>query len=114
MVGDKVLVRNVRQENRKGGKLDPDMLGPFTVVKIEEKIVDVVSKKGTIKFNTDHLIEYVEPEPHIPKKWIPSNSPSPPPAALPSSTKGLSAPNNTSTNPCLKGSSDAKFTLQVF
>lgn len=26
MAGDKVLVRNVRQENRKGGKMDPDML----------------------------------------------------------------------------------------
>ncbi|KAF4109768.1 hypothetical protein G5714_009020 [Onychostoma macrolepis] len=139
VVGDKVLVRNVRQENRKGGKMDPDMLGPFTVVKIEEKIVDVVSKKGkkTMTFNTDHLIKYVEPEPHIPKKWIPSNSaslpppasprppppasprppppasprpPLPPPASLPSSTKGLSAPNGTSTNPCLKVLSSPRHT----
>ncbi|RXN15276.1 myosin-1 isoform X3 [Labeo rohita] len=83
VVGDKVLVRNVRQENRKGGTMDPDMLGPFTVVNIHDKIVDVVSKKGKkkMKFNTDHLIKYVEPEPHIPKKWISSNTPSSPPSS---------------------------------
>lgn len=80
MAGDKVLVRNVRQENRKGGKMDPDMLGPFTIVNIEDKNVDVVSTKGKkkLKFNVDHLIKYVEPEPHIPKKWIPSTPLSPP------------------------------------
>lgn len=48
MAGDKLLVRNVRQENRKGGKMDPDMFGPFTIVKIKEKN-DVVSTKGKKK-----------------------------------------------------------------
>ncbi|ROL23527.1 hypothetical protein DPX16_18795 [Anabarilius grahami] len=117
MAGDKVLVRNVRQENRKGGKMDPDMLGPFTIVKIEEKNVDVVSTKGKkiMKFNMDHLVKYVEPEPHIPKKWIPS-APliPPPPASSPnpatllshaspslSFTEGLSAPISP-TSQCLK------------
>lgn len=58
VVADKVLLRNVWQENRKGGKIDPDMLGPFTIVKIEEKNVDVVSTKGgKMKFNKDHLIK---------------------------------------------------------
>ncbi|KAF4095395.1 hypothetical protein G5714_024473 [Onychostoma macrolepis] len=62
-------------------------------------------EKKTMTFNTDHLIKYVEPEPQIPKKWIPSNS-----ASLPSSTKGLSAPNSTSTNPRLKVLSSPRHT----
>lgn len=37
MPGDKVLVRNVRQEKGKGRKIDRDMLGPFKRVKIKEK-----------------------------------------------------------------------------
>jgi len=69
MAGDKVLVKNVRQENRKGGKMDPDILGPFTIINIEGKNDDVISTKGKkkLKFNIDHLIKYVEPEPQITK-----------------------------------------------
>ncbi|KAL5467717.1 hypothetical protein EMCRGX_G031980 [Ephydatia muelleri] len=36
-VGDKVLVRNRRQESRKGGKLTRKYLGPFTVKTISDK-----------------------------------------------------------------------------
>ncbi|KAL1268443.1 hypothetical protein QQF64_033806 [Cirrhinus molitorella] len=79
VVGDKVLVRNKRQECRKGGKMDPDMLGPFSIVKVDGKSIEVTSEaKGKIiQFNTDHLKKYVEPEPHIPKKWVSSVSVSP-------------------------------------
>ncbi|KAL0165994.1 hypothetical protein M9458_037838, partial [Cirrhinus mrigala] len=35
VVGDKVLVQNKRQECQKGGKMDKDMLGPFSIVNID-------------------------------------------------------------------------------
>lgn len=36
-VGDLVLRKNIRQEERKGGKLDLDMVGPFKIMKPEGK-----------------------------------------------------------------------------
>ncbi|RXN37825.1 gag-pol fusion [Labeo rohita] len=45
-VGDKVLRKNIREEQRKGGKMGSAMLGPFTVVHIQGKSVDLVSAKG--------------------------------------------------------------------
>lgn len=36
-VGDLVLQKNIRQEERKGGKLDLDMVGPFKIMKPEGK-----------------------------------------------------------------------------
>ncbi|KAI4804868.1 hypothetical protein KUCAC02_026479 [Chaenocephalus aceratus] len=36
-VGDQVLRRNVRQEQRKGGKLEDDWLGPFSILELEGK-----------------------------------------------------------------------------
>ncbi|XP_034054773.1 uncharacterized protein LOC117534630 isoform X2 [Gymnodraco acuticeps] len=41
-VGDQVLRRNVRQEQRKGGKLEDDWLGPFIILELEgeKAIVD--------------------------------------------------------------------------
>ncbi|CAL8398974.1 unnamed protein product [Arctogadus glacialis] len=41
-VGDMVRRKNVRSLQWKGGKLNPEFLGPFTVVNIEEKSVDLV------------------------------------------------------------------------
>ncbi|KAF3851502.1 hypothetical protein F7725_013274, partial [Dissostichus mawsoni] len=36
-VGDQVLRRNVRQEQRKGGKLEDDWLGPYIILELEGK-----------------------------------------------------------------------------
>ncbi|KAL2091246.1 hypothetical protein ACEWY4_013509 [Coilia grayii] len=70
-VGDMVLRQNIRQEQRKGGKLERAMLGPFKVVNIEGKSVDIVSQKGKIslRVNMDQLKKYTEPVPRIPHKW---------------------------------------------
>lgn len=47
------------------------MLGPFTIVNIEGKSVDLVSEKGkaTLKVNVDNLTRYIEPEPRLLHKW---------------------------------------------
>ncbi|KAI4801528.1 hypothetical protein KUCAC02_019422 [Chaenocephalus aceratus] len=67
-VGDQVLRRNVRQEQRKGGKLDDDWLGPYTILELEGK--KAVLAKGTTKLQTniDHLTHYIQPEERIPAK----------------------------------------------
>jgi len=79
MAGDKVLVRNVRQENRKGGKMDPDILGPFTIINIEGKNDDVISTKGKKKFKVCRSFKEVcGARASDYKKWIPSTPLSPP------------------------------------
>ncbi|XP_033932867.1 uncharacterized protein [Pseudochaenichthys georgianus] len=67
-VGDQVLRRNVRQEQRKGGKLDDDWLGPDTILELEGK--KAVLAKGTTKLQTniDNLTHYIQPEERIPAK----------------------------------------------
>ncbi|XP_071060860.1 uncharacterized protein [Pseudochaenichthys georgianus] len=67
-VGDQVLRRNVRQEQIKGGKLDDDWLGPYTILELEGK--KAVLAKGTTKLQTniDHLTHYIQPEERIPAK----------------------------------------------
>nr|XP_061824504.1 uncharacterized protein LOC133611595 isoform X1 [Nerophis lumbriciformis]XP_061824505.1 uncharacterized protein LOC133611595 isoform X1 [Nerophis lumbriciformis]XP_061824507.1 uncharacterized protein LOC133611595 isoform X1 [Nerophis lumbriciformis] len=69
-VGDMVWRRNVRSQQRKGGKLDPDFLGPFCITKIQGKSIDLVSTDGkpVYKVNADHLRKYVEEGPRIPAK----------------------------------------------
>ncbi|XP_034540593.1 sentrin-specific protease 2-like [Notolabrus celidotus] len=71
-VVDRVLRKNIHQEQRKGGKMEPDLLGPFAIVNIEGKSADLLQCNGrTIeKINIDHLKRYVEPQPRIPAKWI--------------------------------------------
>ncbi|XP_026054616.1 uncharacterized protein LOC113040507 [Carassius auratus] len=70
-VGDKVLRKNVCEEQRKGGKIGSAMFGPFTVINNEGKSVDLVSEKvkATLKVNVDHLTRYIEPEPRLLHKW---------------------------------------------
>ena len=69
-VGDLVLKRNKRLEQRKGGKLEPDILGPYRIVTIEGKIADIGAEKGekTMQINIDHLSHYVTPEERMPAK----------------------------------------------
>lgn len=70
-VGDKVLRQDIRQEQRKGGKMEKAMMGPFIITNIEAKSVDVVLLKGKIhqKINMDQLQRYIDPIPRIPHKW---------------------------------------------
>ncbi|KAI7808712.1 putative gypsy retrotransposon integrase-like protein 1-like, partial [Triplophysa rosa] len=68
--GDLVWRQNVRSQQRKGGKLDPDFLGPFTVTKVEGKSADLVDSCGKVlpKVSIDHLKPYIEEMPRIPRK----------------------------------------------
>ncbi|KAK7879084.1 hypothetical protein WMY93_034133 [Mugilogobius chulae] len=46
-VGDLVLMKNIREEQRKGGKLEDDMLGPFSIINIQGKSVDLRATNGS-------------------------------------------------------------------
>ncbi|RXN21892.1 voltage-dependent calcium channel subunit alpha-2 delta-3-like isoform X2 [Labeo rohita] len=72
-VGDRVLRQNIRSRQRKGGKLDPDYLGPYTVVRVEGKSIDVVDDEGKeiSKINIDHLIHFLEDHPPKVRKFSP-------------------------------------------
>ena len=59
-VGDIVLKQNIREQQRKGGKMAPDMLGPFTVTAIKGKHVSLASKNGKLMANIDQLAHYVD------------------------------------------------------
>ena len=94
VVGDLVLRKNICQEQRKGGKMEADLLGPYTIVNIDKKSADLQTE-GQIfeKINIDHLKKCVEPQPRIPAKWIAASTPppalqpipsTPPPALQPS------------------------------
>ncbi|XP_049328588.1 gypsy retrotransposon integrase-like protein 1 [Astyanax mexicanus] len=69
-VGDVVLRKNIRSQQRKGGKLDPEFLGPFTITKVAGKSIDLVDSNGKAihKVNIDHLKLYNEQTPRIPQK----------------------------------------------
>lgn len=64
-VGDRVLRQNKRSQQRKGGKLDPDFLGPYTVTKVDGKSVDIVDDHGKLfpRVNIDHLVHFLEDHP---------------------------------------------------
>ena len=76
VVGDRVLRKNILQKQRKGGKLEADLMGPFTITHIDGKSVDLKTRMGNTmeKINMDHLKRYVEPQPRIPAKWIAATS----------------------------------------
>ncbi|XP_049930170.1 uncharacterized protein LOC126408578 [Epinephelus moara] len=67
-VGDVVLKKNIREEQRKGGKMDSDMLGPFTVTAIKGKLVSLTNANTKTVANVDQLVHYQEPEERIPAK----------------------------------------------
>ncbi|XP_049323411.1 uncharacterized protein LOC111190053 [Astyanax mexicanus] len=69
-VGDVVLRKNIRSQQRKGGKLDPKFLSLFTITKAAGKSIDLVDSNGKAihKVNTDHLKQYNEQTPRIPQK----------------------------------------------
>ncbi len=59
-VGDRVLRQNKRSQQRKGGKLDPDFFGPYTVTKVDGKSIDIVDDHGKLfpTVNLDHLVHF--------------------------------------------------------
>ncbi|XP_041823979.1 uncharacterized protein LOC121628739 isoform X2 [Melanotaenia boesemani] len=69
-VGMKVWRLNPRRQRQKGGKLDQKFLGPYTIVSISGKSVDLKDSQGVIttKINTDHLMCYKEEKPRVPRK----------------------------------------------
>ncbi|KAK7156031.1 hypothetical protein R3I94_006184 [Phoxinus phoxinus] len=69
-VGALVWRENVRSQQRKGGKPDREYLGPFTVVKVEGKSVDLIDINGRTfpKVSIDHLKMYVEEVPRVPQR----------------------------------------------
>ncbi|KAG5278531.1 hypothetical protein AALO_G00099990 [Alosa alosa] len=70
LVGQKVLRKNIRTQQRKGGKLERTWLGPFTITSIVNKSADLVNEVGKVfpKINTDHLKPFIEPQPRIPHR----------------------------------------------
>ncbi|KAL0192336.1 hypothetical protein M9458_010632, partial [Cirrhinus mrigala] len=64
-VGDRVVRQNKRSQQRKGGKLDPDYFGPYTVTKVDGKSVDLLDEYGKIlpRVNLDHLVPFLEDPP---------------------------------------------------
>ncbi|KAI7812544.1 hypothetical protein IRJ41_004000 [Triplophysa rosa] len=76
-VGNKVWRCNIQSQQRKGGKLDPNFLGPYTIKNIEGKNADLIDERGVIfpKINIDHLRLYYEEMPQIPHKIVSGRSP---------------------------------------
>ncbi|KAG9261366.1 hypothetical protein AMEX_G24893 [Astyanax mexicanus] len=87
-VGEKVLRRNIRSQQRKGGKLDSECLGPFTLTFLRGKSADLLGENGVkfSKINLDHLVPFVEEKPHIPHKLKMHTSPLLPEAEIPTSS----------------------------
>ncbi|XP_028439585.1 uncharacterized protein LOC114559226 [Perca flavescens] len=99
-VGDKVWRLNVRSQQRKGGKLEPDFLGPFKVIALQDKSADLESEGGRVfpKINTDHLKIHIDEKERIPHKIlnstgitsisasIPASTPTPASSSTPTST----------------------------
>ncbi|XP_019210278.1 uncharacterized protein LOC102075523 [Oreochromis niloticus] len=109
-VGMKVWRMNTRSQQRKGGKLDRNYLGPYTIAAISGKSVDLLDSKGVTipKINIDHLMVFTEEQPRIPHKLSNASSSEPsttttstvgPPtttsASAPSTTTSASAPSTT-------------------
>lgn len=65
-----MLRQNVQSRQRKGGKLDPDYIGPYTVMNVDGKSIDLKDDKGHScpKINKDHLVHFLEGYPSkVPK-----------------------------------------------
>ena len=69
-IGDNVLMKNIRGQQRKGGKLERDMLGPYKIMDLNNKVTHLRPLHGTstIIANIDHLVHYIEPEERVPAK----------------------------------------------
>jgi hypothetical protein len=79
-VGQRVVRKNIRMQQRKGGKLERTWLGPYTITKLENKSADLRDDKGRQhpKINTDHLKPFTDPTPRIPHRIQPTPHEEPP------------------------------------
>ncbi|KAM9812657.1 uncharacterized protein ACBT44_011748 isoform 2-T2 [Syngnathus typhle] len=104
-IGDLVLRQNIRSQQRKGGKLNPNFLGPYKIVAIEGKTADLQDENGALvpKINIDHLKPYKENKPRVPHRyenkkgassWM-TQSPSPPASAPPAAAPPTTTPSST-------------------
>nr|XP_049579031.1 protein diaphanous homolog 1-like isoform X2 [Syngnathus scovelli]XP_049579032.1 protein diaphanous homolog 1-like isoform X2 [Syngnathus scovelli] len=87
-IGDLVLRQNIRSQQRKGGKLNPDFLGPYKIVAIEGKTADLQDENGALvpKINIDHLKPYKENKQRVPHRYENKKEASALPATAPPST----------------------------
>ncbi|KAK1166319.1 hypothetical protein AOXY_G12923 [Acipenser oxyrinchus oxyrinchus] len=94
-LGEKVLRKNRRSQQRKGGKMDRDLLGPFTITAVQGKSADLTDEKGKVfpSISLDHLVPYTEEFPRVPHKVLsrvaPGRPASPAPAVV---SRGSPAP----------------------
>ncbi len=93
-VGDRVWRQNIRSQQRKGGKLEANFIGPYTITLLEGKSADLVDERGVKfpKINVDHLRLHVEELPRIPHKLTPSSSSASVPVVFASSSSPASPP----------------------
>nr|XP_049586316.1 mucin-7-like isoform X3 [Syngnathus scovelli]XP_049586317.1 mucin-7-like isoform X3 [Syngnathus scovelli] len=101
-IGDLVLRQNIRSQQKKGEKLNPNFLGPYKIVAIEGKTADLQDENGALvpKINIDYLKPYKENKQRVPHRyenkkgessWM-TQSPSPPASALPATAPPATAP----------------------
>ncbi|RXN03986.1 gypsy retrotransposon integrase 1-like protein [Labeo rohita] len=71
-VGQKVLRKNIRTQQRKGGKLERSWLGPYEIIFLKDKSADLRDEKGDIypKINSDHLKLFKEETPRVPHRLL--------------------------------------------
>ncbi|KAM8953237.1 uncharacterized protein RCH25_044054 [Pelodytes ibericus] len=61
-VGNEVLLYNMRRKGRKGGRMEPDFFGPYTIMEICGKVVKLCTLDGAPlkqKINVDHIKPYI-------------------------------------------------------
>ncbi|XP_041843372.1 uncharacterized protein LOC121641350 [Melanotaenia boesemani] len=102
-VGDMVLRQNIRSQQRKGGKLEANFLGPFTIIALAGKSADLQGENGSVhkKVSIDHLKPFKQCDVRVPQKIVSSvsNVSSSPASAAPhsspaSTTEASAAPHS--------------------
>lgn len=61
-VGNQVLLYNARKKGRKGGRLEADFSGPYTIESLLGKLVTLRNQQGDIlktKYNVNHIKPYM-------------------------------------------------------
>ncbi|XP_041855497.1 uncharacterized protein LOC121649029 [Melanotaenia boesemani] len=95
-VGDMVLRQNIRSQQRKGGKLEANFLGPFTIIALAGKSADLQGENGSVhkKVSIDHLKPFKQCDVRVPQKIVSSvsNVSSSPASAAPHSSPVSAAP----------------------
>ena len=93
-IGDQVLIKNVKEQERKGGKMESTFLGPLVVLQVRGKFATLASLNSPRKTvaNVDLLTHFIDQGERIPAKLkkvgnsplaSPSPSPPPPPPSSP-------------------------------